>query len=146
MLALAGIDALAALGFALIYGAAGSRLLTQGAFLAGLAVFFISITALWVRVESLRLGGRDALSRLGRTMLALLLVVVGLPALVLAPLFALQEALPAEAGFADLVRPVMVLLLIALALTMAMNVAGLGVLVASALRTVLTSRSQGPGP
>jgi hypothetical protein len=131
VLALAGIDALIALGFALIYGAAGSRWLTQGAFLASLLVFSVAMTALWVRVERSHPGGRDALSRLGRAVLALLVVVVGMPALVLAPLFALQEAAPAEAGLANIIRPSLILLLIALVLTVAVNVAGLGVLVVS---------------
>ena len=105
MLCLAGTNALAIVTFALIYAAGGSRWLTQGAFLASLAVFFISLTALWVYVERTRPGARDVLSRIGRGVLALVVVVVGLPAVVLAPLFALQEVLPPEAGFADVVRP-----------------------------------------
>src|SRR5512132_973113 len=113
MLRLAGTNVLAIVTFALIYAAGGSRRLIQGAFLASLAVFFVSLTALWVYVERTRPGARDVLSRIGRGVLALLVVVIGLPAVVLAPLFALQEALPPEAGFADVVRPVMVLLLLA---------------------------------
>ena len=60
----------------------------------------------------------------------------------LAPLFALQEALPPEAGFADVVRPVMVVLLLALVLVIAMNVAGTVVLTVSGLRSRL-SRGRG---
>lgn len=142
MLRLAGTNALAIVTFALIYAAGGSRWLTQGAFLASLAVFFISLTALWVYVERTRPGARDVLSRIGRGVLALVVVVVGLPAVVLAPLFALQEALPPEAGFADVVRPVMVLLLLALVLVIAMNVAGTVVLAVSGLRSRL-SRGRG---
>ena len=142
MLRLAGTNALAIVTFALIYAAGGSRWLTQGAFLASLAVFFISLTALWVYVERTRPGARDVLSRIGRGVLALVVVVVGLPAVVLAPLFALQEALPPEAGFADVVRPVMVLLLLALVLVTAMNVAGTVVLTVSGLRSRL-SRGRG---
>lgn len=142
MLRLAGTNALAIVTFALIYAAGGSRWLTQGAFLASLAVFFISLTALWVYVERTRPGARDVLSRIGRGVLALVVVVVGLPAVVLAPLFALQEALPPEAGFADVVRPVMVLLLLALVLVIAMNVAGTVVLTVSGLRSRL-SRGRG---
>ena len=142
MLRLAGINALAIETFAMIYAAGGSRWLTQGAFLASLAVFFISLTALWVYVERTRPGARDVLSRIGRGVLALVVVVVGLPAVVLAPLFALQEALPPEAGFADVVRPVMVLLLLALVLVIAMNVAGTVVLAVSGLRSRL-SRGRG---
>lgn len=142
MLRLAGTNALAIVTFALIYAAGGSRWLTQGAFLASLAVFFISLTALWVYVERTRPGARDVLSRIGRGALALVVVVIGLPAVVLAPLFALQEALPPEAGFADVVRPVMVLLLLALVLAIAMNVAGTVVLAVSGLRSRL-SRGRG---
>ena len=142
MLRLAGTNALAIVTFALIYAAGGSRWLTQGAFLASLAVFFISLTALWVYVERTRPGARDVLSRIGRGVLALVVVVVGLPAVVLAPLFALQEALPPEAGFADVVRPVMVLLLLALVLVIAINVAGTVVLTVSGLRSRL-SRGRG---
>jgi len=137
MLRLAGTNALATVAFALIYAAAGARWLTQGAFLASLAVFFILLTALWVHVERSRPGARDVLSRMGRGVLALLVVVIALPALGLAPLFALQETLPAEAGFADVVRPVMVLLLLALVLVITMNAAGVAVLVVSGLRSRL---------
>lgn len=142
MLRLAGTNALAIMTFALIYAAGGSRWLTQGGFLASLAVFFVSLTALWVYVERTRPGARDVLSRIGRGVLALVAVVIGLPALVLAPLFALQEILPSDAGFADVVRPVMVLLLLALVLVIAMNVAGTVVLVVSGLRSWL-SRDRG---
>jgi len=142
LLRLAGTNALAIVTFALIYAAGGSRWLTQGGFLASLAVFFVSLTALWVYVERTRPGARDVLSRIGRGVLALVAVVIGLPALVLAPLFALQEILPPDAGFADIVRPVMVLLLLALVLVIAMNVAGTVVLVVSGLRSWL-SRDRG---
>lgn len=145
MLQLAGTNAIATVAFALIYAAAGARWLNQGAFLASLTVFFISLTALWVHVERSRPGGRDALSRLGRGVLALVVVVIGLPALALAPLFALQEALPAGAGFADVVRPVMVLLLLALVLVTTMNAAGVAVLAVSGLRARL-SRGRGIAP
>jgi hypothetical protein len=142
MLPLAGTNALAIVTFALIYAAGGSRWLTQGAFLASLAVFFVSLTALWVYVERTRPGARDVLSRIGRGVLALVGVVIALPALVLTPLFALQEVLPPDAGFADVVRPVMVLLLLALVLVIAMNVAGTVVLAVSGLRSWL-SRGRG---
>lgn len=145
MLRLTGTNAIATVAFALIYAAAGSRWLTQGAFLASLTVFFISLTALWVHVERSRSGGRDVLSRLGRGVLALVVVIIGLPALALAPLFALQEALPAEVGFADVVRPVMVLLLLALVLVVTMNAAGVAVLAVSGLRARL-SRGRGTAP
>ena len=144
MLRLAGTNALAMLVFGVIYAAAGARWLTQGAFLASLTVFFISVTAFWVHVERSRPGARDVLSRIGRGVLALLIVAVGLPALVLAPLFAIQETLPADAGFADVVRPVMVLLLLALVLVVAVNIAGLVVLAVSGLTSRLR-RGRGAG-
>jgi hypothetical protein len=140
LLLLAGTNALGTVAFALIYAAAGSRWLTQGAFLASVAVFFVSLTALWVHVEG---GGGRAPPPRG--VLALLIVVIGLPAVVLAPLFALQEALPPDAGFADVVRPVMVLLLLALTLLISMNVAGVAVLAVSGLRARL-SRGRGAPP
>ena len=55
----------------------------------------------------------------------------------LAPLFAVQETLPADAVFADVVRPVMVLLLLALVLVVAMNVVGVLVLAVSGLTSRL---------
>lgn len=81
------------------------------------------------------------MSRLGRGVLALVLVVIGTPAIVLAPLFALQETLPAEAGFADVIRPAMVLLLISLVLVTAMNVVGTVTLAAGALWARMTRRA-----
>jgi hypothetical protein len=142
VLGLAGINALAAVVFAVIYGAAGSRRLTQGAFVVALVVFFASLTALWVRVERSAGRARDPIGRVGRSAAALALVVIGLPALVLAPLFAVKDALPPEAGLADAVRALMVLLLVSLALTVAMNLAGLVVCVALALRARLGPRGR----
>jgi hypothetical protein len=95
-------------------------------------------------VEGSRAGGRDAVSRIGRAAAALVVVVLGLPVLVLAPLFALQETLPPEVGFHDVTRPVMVLLLISLALVVAVNLAGVSVRAGSALWAGLTRRSR-PG-
>ena len=85
---------------------------------------------------------RDPIGRVGRSAAALALVVIGLPALVLAPLFAVKDALPPEAGLADAVRALMVLLLVSLALTVAMNLAGLVVCVALALRARLGPRGR----
>jgi len=142
VLALAAVDTLAAIGFALIYAAGGSRLLTQGAFLVSLVVFFVSVTALWARIERSRSGLRDVVARIGRGSLALIVVIVGLPALVLAPLLGLQEALPAAAGFADVVRPTLVLLLIALAWAVVVNLAGATIVAGAALWTAVTRRSR----
>ena len=56
MLRLAGTNALAIVDVRAGICRGGSRWLTQGAFLASLAVFFISLTALWVYVERSRPG------------------------------------------------------------------------------------------
>ena len=145
MLGLAGINFLGALVFFSIYSAAGGRRLSQGAFLASLVVFFCALLALWVRVEGGQALRRDAVSRIGRAAAALVVVVLGLPMLVLTPLFALQEMLPPEAGFHDVTRPVMVLLLISLALVIGVNAAGASVLAGAALWARLPRRTR-PGP
>lgn len=144
MLQLTGINLIGAVVFFSLYSAAGGRRLSQGAFLASLVVFFGALTALWLRVEGSRTAGRDAVSRVGRAAASLAVVVLGLPMLVLTPLFALQETLPSDAGFHDVTRPVMVLLLISLAFVAAVNVAGASVLAGSALWAHLTRRSR-PG-
>ena len=145
VLALAGINALAVVVFALIYAAAGWRQLTQGAFIVSLVVFFVALTALWVRVERCARRERDPLGRIGRSAAALVLVVIGFPALVLAPLFAAQHALPPEAGLAGVLRAVMVLLLISLALTVVMNLTGVVVLLVLGLATRLAALFLGVG-
>jgi hypothetical protein len=131
VLALAATNVAGALVFGLVYAAAAARWLGQFAFLAALAVFFVAVTACWVRVE--RSGGRhrDALSRLGRIGGGLLLALIAVPGLTLMPLFALQEALPPDAAVGEIIRPVMVLLLISLALVALVNVAGGCVLLGS---------------
>jgi hypothetical protein len=142
---LAGINLIGVVAFFSIYAAAGGRRLSQGAFLASLVVFFGALTALWLRVEGSPTDGRDAVSRIGRAAAALSVVVLGLPVLVLTPLFALQETLPSDAGFHDVTRPVMVLLLISMALMVAVNLAGVFVRAGSALWAGITRRSR-PGP
>jgi hypothetical protein len=124
VLPLVGINLLGAVVFFSIYSAAGARWLSQGAFVASLGVFFGALTALWLRVEGSRGTGRDAVSRIGRATAALVVVVLGLPMLVLTPLFALQGTLPAEAGLDDVARPIMVLLLVSLAFVVVVNLAG----------------------
>ena len=139
MLRLAGINLVGALVFFSIYAAAAGRWLSQGAFLASLVVSFGALTAIWLRVEGSRRG--DLVSRIGAAAAGLAVLVVGLPVVVLAPLFALQEMLPPEAGFHDVTRPAMVLLLISLGLVLAVNAAGACVRVGSALWARLA-----PGP
>jgi hypothetical protein len=142
MLGLIGTDALVALVFASLYAGAGTRWMTQGAFLAGLVVFFVASIALWVRVEQTGSAGRDVITRIGRGSFALVVIVVGLPALVLAPLVGLQASLPPASGFADVVRPAMVLLLISLLWTVAVNMVGGIVLAGVGLWTALARRSR----
>ena len=142
MLRLIEADAAVTLIFAALYAGAGTRWMTQGAFLAGLVVFSVASIAFWVRVERTGAGGRDVITRIGRGSFALVVIVVGLPALVLAPLLGLQETLPRAAGFTDVVRPVMVLLLISLLWTVAVNLVGGAVLAGAGLWTALTRRSR----
>ena len=144
MLRLAGTNAIAIGAFGLIYAAAAKRWLTQGAFLAGLAVFFISLTALWVHVERSRSGARDVLSRIGRGVLALVLASMGSRGRAGAALRP-EGVVPPEAGLAEILRPVMVLLLLALVLVIAMNVAGAAV-VAGCARSGRFLRPARPGP
>jgi hypothetical protein len=138
--ALAAIDLCAALAFALVYAAAGGRWLGQAAFLASLVVVFAAAAAVWARTERTRGGPRDVLSRVGRAVLALAVVVLGLPALVLAPLVSLERALPPTAGMTDVLRPALILLLICLAWTAAVNVAGAAIVIGAAVRAGLRRR------
>jgi hypothetical protein len=88
------------------------------------------VTALWVAVEQ-RSRGLDPFRRVGRGVMALLAVVIGLPIVVLMPLFWLESHLPLEAVPLLNLGPVMALLLVALALVVSMN--GIGAVVAGAL-------------
>ena len=133
MLALAGINALAAVAFASLYTAAAAHVLSQAAFLASLVVFFVALTALWVRVERSRPGARDPLSRLGRIAVGLLIVAIAVPGLGLMPLFSLQQQLPTESGLGQVIPGVMVIVLASLLLVTLVNVAGLIFLAGSAL-------------
>jgi hypothetical protein len=109
--------------FIALYAVAAARYLPQAVFLACLPVAFALVTALWVRVEG-RHRGLEALRRVGRIAAGLAVVVVGVPVLVLLPLFWLETVLPPAAGMAPVLPPVMTLVLIALALTVLVNVAG----------------------
>lgn len=144
MLALAGTDAAAAVVFGLVYAAAAARRLTQPAFVAALVIAFAGATALWVHVERSGGRGRDGLSRLARIGAALVLAVVGVPALVLMPLLALREGLPAEAGVDDVLRPALVLLLVSLALVALVNLVGLSILIGTGLARRRRAGRAGP--
>jgi len=123
MLALAATNAVGVVLFGTLYALAGARVLSQLAFLTCLIVLFALMTGLWVRTEA-RHRGLDLVGRLGRIVLGLLLVVVVTPAVVLAPLFWLEEQLPREAGLHGARGGVMALVLITLVLVFLMNVTG----------------------
>jgi hypothetical protein len=140
MLVLGALNAIAGAVFGLIYAAAAKRLLTQGAFLAGVAVCFVALTALWVRAERSRGPGRDVLSRAGRIGAGLLLAAIAMPGLVLMPLFFINEYVPPEAGMAEILGPVMFILLASLVLVALVNVAGIAFLAGSAVARRLRPR------
>ena len=133
MLALGAFNAVSLAVFGLIYAAAAKQVLTQGAFLASLVVFFVGLTVLWVRTERSRGPARDVLSRAGRIGAGLLLAAIAVPGLVLMPLFFVNEHVPPEAGVADILGPVMFVLLASMALVALVNVAGVLTLGVSAI-------------
>jgi hypothetical protein len=122
-----------AVAFAAVYGAGALRTLSQPAFLAALLVVFVGVVACWVGVERAGARGADPLARLGRIAAGFVLPLLGLPVLVLTPLFALQSQVPPEAGFDHLISRTMVLLLAALLLVALVNVAGALVIGGAAL-------------
>jgi hypothetical protein len=130
VLALAAVNVLGAVVFAGLYAASAAAEVSSGALLGGvLLLAFAGVTAIWVRVEQ-RSRGLDPFRRVGRGTIGLLMVLIGLPALVLMPLFWLESQLPPEAVPALHLGPVMALLLVALALTVAVNAVGAVVSVA----------------
>lgn len=142
MAPLAAVNALGVAVFGTVYGVAAARVLSQAAFVLALVLVFAAAVALWVRVEGAAGRGRDPIARLGRIAAALLVALLGMPALVLTPLFALQGQLPAEAGVDHVIARVMVVLLVALALTGLVNVAGALAIGGAALGR----RGRGGGP
>ena len=138
MLALAAANAVGVILFGTLYALAGSRVLSQLAFIACFAVLFPLVTVLWVRAEA-RHRALDTLRRIGRAMAGLLIVVIATPAVVLTPLFWLDLQLPPEVGLNAAQGGVMALVLISLALVVAVNVLG-GVVAAA--RSVLASRGR----
>jgi hypothetical protein len=132
VLTLAAVNVLAAVVFAGLYAAGGSGRLPSPVFVVALPVAFVAATVLWVRVED-RSVARDLLSRVGRAVIGLLAVVIGLPIVVLMPLFWLESQLPPEAVPALHLGPVMALLLAALVLVVAVNLVGALTAVAVAL-------------
>jgi hypothetical protein len=135
VLTLIGIDTLGAALFIAAHGAAAQRILSPWALLAALVVSFAAVTALWMRAEGAPGKPGGVLGRLGRMATAFVVVGIGLPGLVLMPLFALQEQLPSTAGIEAVIAPVMVILLKGLVLVALVNVVGvLGLAVSAILR------------
>ena len=96
MLALAAANVFGAVAFAGVY-AAGSRLRDAPAvFVVAMLLALVGVTALWVYVEQ-RSRALEVISRIGRGVIALLMVAIGLPMVVLMPLFWLESQLPPEA-------------------------------------------------
>jgi hypothetical protein len=133
VLVLAATNTVGLLLFATLYIMAGARYLPQPAFLACLAILFVMVTVLWVRVEG-RHRRLDPLSRIGRVAGGLAIVLMGAPALLLMPVFWLESILPPEAGLTPVLAPLMSVMLISVALIAAVNVIGV---LAAAVRAVV---------
>ena len=123
MLALAAANAVGVVLFGTLYAVAGTRVLSQGAFIACLVVLFALMTVLWVRTEA-RHRALQPLRRVGRVVIGLLIVLLVTPAVVLMPLLWLDEQLPHEVGLHAARGGVMALLLITLVVVVLVNVAG----------------------
>ena len=135
MLALIGVNAMGAALFTAAHVAGAQRILTPLVLLIALAVCFVFVTAVWLRVEGARGSGGGALGRLGRMAVSFVVAAVGFPGLVLMPLFALRDQLPSTAGVEAVIAPAMVILLKSLALVALVNVIGvLGLSVSAILR------------
>jgi hypothetical protein len=133
VLELAAANALGVALFGTLYVVAGLRYMSQAAFLGCLVVLFAVVTTLWLRVEAHHQHIRPA-RRFGRVAAGLVAVVIAVPIAVLMPVFWLDAQLPVEAGLNSRRGAVMVVVLIALVLTMLVNVVG-GLVIA--LRFVL---------
>ena len=130
MLALAGANVVGVVLFAALYAMAGARYVAQPTFLVCLALLFVLVTGLWVRLEA-RHRPLGAIRRVGRAAAGLVVVALATPIVVLMPLYWLEGQLPPDAGVAGILPGVMALVLISLALTAAAN--GAGAIVAVAL-------------
>ncbi len=139
MLALAAANFVGIILFAAVYAAAGVRWLSQSAFLACVVVIFVLVTTLWVRTEA-RHRHLDPLRRLGRGVIGLGLIVLGVPALVLLPLSKLDTLLPPEVGLNRVTAPTMAILLVSLALVGLVNVIGTSAIAVRAVAGRLARR------
>lgn len=129
MLALAAVNVLGAVVFAGVYAAGSATRATPELFVAAVLLVVAGLTAIWVRVEQ-RSRALEPFRRIGRGAIALLAVVIGLPVVVLMPLFYLESYLPLEAVPALHLGPIMALLLVSLAMIVAVNAVGAVVTVA----------------
>ena len=114
------------------------------AFLACLVILFVLATALWVRIER-RHRPLDPWRRLVRVVVGLLVALVAAPIAVLMPLFWLDTHLPVEAGFQQMLGPIMAAILIALVLAVLVNAAGGIVIAAVATRGHRRAAPPAPG-
>ena len=138
---LAAVNVLGAVVFAGLYAVGARASVAPAVLMAGLFLGFAGVTALWVAVEQ-RSRGLDPFRRIGRGVLALLAVVIGLPIVVLMPLFWLESHLPLEAVPLLNLGPVMALLLVAVAVVAAMN--GVGAIAAGVLEATRRWRPKRP--
>jgi hypothetical protein len=109
--------------FGTLYVVAGLRYMSQAAFLSCLALLFAVVTTLWLRIEAQHQHLQPA-RRFGRVAAGLVAVVIAVPIAVLMPVFWLDAQLPVEAGLRSRRGAVMVVVLIALVLTLLVNVVG----------------------
>ncbi len=125
MLNLLGTNLIGILLFGGLYAAAAFHYIPAWVFPPTLLVALVGFVAFWIRIERVSGTTPGVLPRLGRILAALLLTVPAAAAFLLMPLFALRSRLPPAAGFEELPSRAMVLLLIALALTVLANLAGI---------------------
>ena len=134
MVALAVTNAVGVILFGTLYAFAGARRLSHAAFVSCVLIVFALVTALWVRTEA-RHRTLHPLRRFGRALVGLAAVIVVTPAAVLMPVFWLEGVLPAEAGMAAALGPIMALVLIALVLVASTNIVGAFVIASRAALT-----------
>jgi hypothetical protein len=133
MLTMLGTDLIGVLAFGGLYWAGASRRIPEPAFLPLLVLLFVGFTYFWVRTENRESGGLRPLKRAGRIAGGLAGAILLAPGVVLGPLFAIGRRLPAGNPLEPMTRHAMALLLIALTLTVLVNLAGSGAVVVSAL-------------
>ena len=123
MLVLAAANLLGVALFGTLYVVAGLRYMSHAAFLGCLVVLFAVVTTLWLRVEAHH-QHLQPVRRFGRVAAGLVAVVIAVPLAVLMPVFWLDARLPVEAGLNSRRGAIMVVVLIALILTLLVNMVG----------------------